>query len=196
MSRSGTCERRTRETQVEVRWELDGSGVAEVTTGIGFLDHMLDSLGRHGRFDLSLRAQGDLHVDQHHTTEDVGICLGRALDQALGDRAGVRRFGHAIVPLDEALALVAVDLSGRGAAVVEATFTGEQIGAFKTELFGHLLESFALEARLGLHVRVLAGKNDHHKAEAVFKALARALDDATQIDPRIAGQVPSTKGTL
>ncbi|MBI4494687.1 MAG: imidazoleglycerol-phosphate dehydratase HisB [Chloroflexi bacterium] len=196
MARVGVCERQTRETRVEVRWELDGSGVAEIATGIGFLDHMLDSLARHGRFDLRVQAQGDLHVDQHHTTEDVGICLGRALQQALGDRAGLCRFGHAIVPLDEALALVAVDLSGRGMAVVDVPFTGEHIGAFKAEMFAHLLESLAVEARISLHARLLDGKNDHHRAEATFKALARALDDATRLDPRIAGQVPSTKGTL
>lgn len=196
MARAGVCERQTRETRVQVRWELDGTGAAEVASGIGFLDHMLESLARHGRFDLQVRAEGDLHVDQHHTAEDLGLCLGGALNGALGDRAGIRRFGHAIVPLDEALALVAVDLSGRGTAVIEAPFTGEHIGTFKTELLAHLLESLAVEARLGLHVRVLAGKNDHHKAEAIFKALGRALDDATQLDPRIAGQVPSTKGRL
>lgn len=196
MARVGECVRETRETRISVRWELDGSGVAQVSTGIGFLDHMLDSLARHGRFDLHVQAEGDLHVDQHHTTEDVAICLGRALAEALGSRAGIRRFGHAIVPLDEALALVAVDLSGRGTAVVDATFLGEHIGTFKTEMLPHFLESLALEARMSLHARLLAGRNDHHKAEAVFKALAQSLDDATRLDPRIADQVPSTKGSL
>ena len=196
MTRLGRCQRQTRETRVEVRWALDGTGQAEIATGIGFLDHMLESLARHGHFDLRVVAEGDLHVDQHHTTEDVAICLGRALSDALGDRGGVRRFGHAIVPLDEALALVAVDLSGRGTAEIDVPLTSEQIGAFRSEMLPHFLDSFAREGRLSLHVRLLAGRNDHHKVEAAFKALARALDDATQRDPRLAGQVPSTKGSL
>jgi imidazoleglycerol-phosphate dehydratase len=196
MARQGSYQRDTRESKVSVEWELDGTGQADVATGIGFLDHMLDSLARHGRFDLRVRAEGDLHVDQHHTTEDVAICLGRALAVALGERTGIRRFGDATVPLDEALATVAVDLSGRGYAVVDAQLRGEQIGTFKAEMLTHLLESFAIEARISLHARVLVGRNDHHKAEAVFKALARALDDATLVDARISGQVPSTKGSL
>ena len=196
MSRPGQCTRATRETRVTVELDLDGRGEARVGTGIGFLDHMLEALARHSRFDLRVEAQGDLQVDGHHTAEDVAICLGRALDAALADRAGVRRMGYAIVPMDEALALVALDLSGRGVAVLDVTFRGESIGALRTEMIPHFLQSLALEARLSLHACILAGANDHHRAEALFKALARALDDATRLDPRLAGAVPSTKGVL
>lgn len=194
--RSATVRRETRESRVEVLLTLDGTGQADISTGIGFLDHMLDSLARHARFDLTLRAEGDLHVDQHHTSEDVGMTLGQALDQALGERRGIRRFGNAIVPLDEALALVAVDLGGRGWASIDLPFRGAQLGGLSTEMIPHLLASFATEARLSLHAKLLAGENDHHKAEATFKALARALDDATRLDPRLQGQVPSTKGVI
>ncbi|HET6315352.1 MAG TPA: imidazoleglycerol-phosphate dehydratase HisB [Chloroflexota bacterium] len=194
--RTAHVRRQTRETQVEVALNLDGAGRADIGTGIGFLDHMLDSMARHARFDLTVRAEGDLHIDQHHTAEDVGITLGQALDQALGERRAIRRFGDAVVPLDEALAQVAVDLGGRGWATVELPFNGAQIGGLSSEMIPHLLQSFAYEGRFSLHVRLLAGENDHHRAEATFKALARALDDATRPDPRLLGEVPSTKGVV
>jgi imidazoleglycerol-phosphate dehydratase len=194
--RTAHIRRETRESRVEVVLNLDGAGRGDVTTGIGFLDHMLDSLARHARFDLTVRAEGDLHVDQHHTAEDVGISLGQALDQALGERRGIRRFGDAVVPLDEALAQVAVDLGGRGWASIDLPFRGAMIGGLSSEMIPHLLQSFATEGRLSLHVRLLAGDNDHHRAEATFKALARALDDATRPDRRIGGEVPSTKGVI
>jgi imidazoleglycerol-phosphate dehydratase len=194
--RTATVRRATRETRVEAALNLDGSGRADVSTGIGFLDHMLDSLTRHARFDLTLRAEGDLHIDQHHTVEDVGIALGQALNEALGERRAIRRFGHAIVPLDEALALVSVDLGGRGWASVDLPLRGPTVGNLTSEMLPHLLASFAAEGRLSLHVRLLAGENDHHKAEAAFKALARALDDATRPDPRLGSEVPSTKGVI
>ena len=194
--RTAEIRRQTRETTIELTLDLDGTGRADVSTGIGFLDHMLDSLARHSRFDLTLNATGDLHIDAHHTAEDVAIVLGQALDQALGDKRGLRRFADATVPLDEALVQVALDLSGRGFAAVDLPFRGEMIGTLPTEMVPHFLKSFAVEGRLTLHVRLLAGENDHHRAEATFKALARALELATRVDPRIASQVPSTKGSL
>ncbi len=196
MSREAVVERRTGETSVRVELGLDGRGTARVATGIGFLDHLLAALARHGLFDLTVTAKGDLEVDAHHTVEDIAIVLGRAFDQALGSRAGIRRMAHAVVPLDEALALVAVDASGRGYAAVAMALAGPRLGALEADLVRHFLETFAREARLTLHVRVLAGENDHHKAEAAFKALARALDAATQLDERLGDDVPSTKGTL
>jgi imidazoleglycerol-phosphate dehydratase len=194
--RTGHVRRETRETRVEVALNVDGSGRGDIATGIGFLDHMLDSLARHARFDLTVRAEGDLHIDQHHTAEDVGITLGQAFDRALGERRGIRRFGDAVVPLDEALAQVAVDLGGRGWASIDLPFRGTQIGGLSSDMIPHLLQSFATEGRFSLHVRLLAGENDHHRAEASFKALARALDDATRPDQRLAGEVPSTKGVI
>jgi len=194
--RTAHVRRETRETRVEVTLNLDGSGRGDIATGIGFLDHMLDSLARHARFDLTVRAEGDLHIDQHHTAEDVGITLGQALDQALGERRAIRRFGDAVVPLDEALAQVAVDLGGRGWASIDLPFHGTRIGELSSDMIPHLLQSLATEGRFSLHVRLLAGDNDHHRAEATFKALARALDDATRPDPRLAGEVPSTKGVI
>ncbi len=196
MARQAVVERKTGETSVRVELALDGRGTARVATGIGFLDHLLTALARHGLFDLVVSAQGDLEVDGHHTVEDVAIVLGRAFDQALGSRAGIRRMGHAVVPLDEALALVAVDISGRGYAAVATALAGPRLGTLEADMVRHFLETLAHEARLTLHVRVLAGENDHHKAEAIFKALARALDAATQLDERLADAVPSTKGTL
>lgn len=196
LSRIGRCSRETRETRITVTLDLDGRGVYRVKTGIGFLDHMLESFSRHSRIDLTVEAEGDLHIDGHHTAEDVAICLGRALADALGDRAGVRRMGHAIVPMDEALAMVAIDLSGRGISVLDTTFRGESVGELRTEMIPHFLQSFALEAKLNLHARIMAGNNDHHRAEVLFKALARALDDATRLDPRLGGEIPSTKGLL
>lgn len=194
--RKGSVRRETKETQVAVEINLDGRGRADIATGIGMLDHLLEQLPRHSLFDITIQASGDIERDPHHLIEDVGIGLGRAFSQALGERRGIVRMGHAIVPLDEALALVAVDLSGRGHAAVELPVTTERIGQLPTEMIAHHLAAFAVEGRFNLHVRLLAGANDHHKAEAVFKALARALGDATRIDPRIAGETPSTKGTL
>ena len=194
--RVGKEERETKETKVYVEVDLDGSGQASIATGVGMLDHLLEQIARHGRIDITIKADGDLQIDPHHTAEDVAICLGRALRKALGKKAGIVRFGHAVVPLDEALALVAVDVSGRGFAALDLTWTGERVGELPTELIGHMLWSIATEGELTLHARVLAGASDHHKAEAVFKALARALGAATRLDPRLAGEVPSTKGQL
>lgn len=194
--RQGHCARKTSETQVDVTWLVDGSGEAQVDTGIGFLDHMLAQLAKHGMFDLRVTARGDLQVDRHHTTEDVAIALGRALNDALGDRAGLSRMGDALVPLDEALARVAVDLSGRGYAVVNAGLTESGIPAFAEGMLEHFLASFAQNGGLALHADVLRGDNDHHRVEALFKALARALEQACRLDPRRAGTVPSTKGVL
>ncbi|MBV8717097.1 MAG: imidazoleglycerol-phosphate dehydratase HisB [Chloroflexi bacterium] len=194
--RTAHVRRETRESRVEVILNLDGSGRADIASGIGFLDHMLDSLARHARFDLTVKAEGDLHVDQHHTTEDIGITLGQALNEALAERRGIRRFGDATVPLDEALSQVAIDLGGRPWASIDLPFRGSSIGGLSTEMIPHLLQSFALDGRFALHVRLLAGDNDHHRAEATFKALARALDDATRPDPRLGNEVPSTKGVI
>jgi len=194
--RVGRCTRETRETRIQAEWVLDGSGQADVRTGVGYLDHMLDALARHGLFDLHVRAEGDLHVDEHHTVEDVAIAMGRALSEALGDGRGLRRMGDATVPLDEALALVAVDFSGRGLATLDIPLRGPRLGQLPTELVPHFFQSLAMEARMTLHVQVLRGDNDHHKVEACFKALAKALDWATSIDPRMANVVPSTKGVL
>lgn len=196
MTRTGQHARRTRETDVAVTLTLDGSGKAEIATGIGMLDHMLAQLCAHGLFDLAVRASGDLEVDSHHTVEDVAICLGRALDAALGDKAGITRMGWALVPLDEALAQVAVDLSGRGAATIDLPLTGYKLGTLQSEMLRHFLETFAVQGHFTLHARLLAGANDHHKAEATFKALARALAQAVQPDPRRQQSVPSSKGSL
>jgi imidazoleglycerol-phosphate dehydratase len=193
--RTAAITRRTNETQVELTLNLDGTGAAEIDTGIGFFDHMLHHVAHHGLFDLTVKASGDLHVDPHHTIEDVAICLGRALDEALGDRTGIARIGSAYVPMDEALAWVAVDLSGRPYSVVQANFNTPRIGEMPTSLVAHVLESIALNARMNLHASVLYGRDDHHKAEALFKALGRALAQAVALDPRRGG-VPSTKGTL
>jgi len=194
--RTTTIKRETKETTITLELDIDGTGVSEIETGVGMFDHLLEQLAKHGRFDLKMQAKGDLHVDEHHTVEDVGVVLGQAFAQALGERKGVVRMGHAIVPMDKALALVAVDLSGRGHANVEVSFDKEYINELPTDLVRHFLESFAIEGRLNLHAQLLSEGNDHHKAEATFKALARALDEATRIDERIAGEIPSTKGLL
>jgi imidazoleglycerol-phosphate dehydratase len=194
--RVGEITRETSETRIEVRWDLDGRGDYDVATEIGFLDHMLAALARHGRFDLRVRARGDLHIDEHHTVEDVGITLGQALNQALGDRKGLRRFGDARVPMDDALAEVAIDLSGRGLGVLDLPLLGEAVGGINGQMVPHFFRSLASEARMTLHATIIRGENDHHRVEAVFKALARALDDATRIDERIAGELPTTKGAL
>jgi len=193
--RTAAVRRRTKETAIELDLNIDGSGRGEIATGVGFLDHMLDLLTRHGLFDLSLRARGDTHVDAHHTTEDVGICLGQALKRALGDRKGLRRFGCWSAPMEDALSQVALDLGGRGALVFNVTFPSDKIGDFDTELIEEFLNALAMNAGMNLHVNVPYGRNSHHIAEAIVKALARSLDQATQIDPRVK-DVPSTKGVL
>jgi histidinol-phosphate aminotransferase len=193
--RWGSAHRQTRETDVSLSLDLDGVGKYEVDTGLGFLDHMLAQIAAHGLFDLVARARGDLHVDEHHTVEDVAIGLGQAVDEALGDRRGITRMGQAYAPLDEALAHVVVDLSGRPYAVVDAEFASPRVGAVDTSLIIHFLETLAMNARMSVHARVLYGRDDHHKAEALFKALGRALDAATRMDPRRT-DVPSTKGNL
>jgi len=193
--RSARESRKTRETDVAVALDLDGEGRATVATGVGFLDHMLDLLGKHATLDLEVRAAGDTHVDAHHTVEDVGICLGKALAAALGDKRGLRRFGSASVPMDEALADVSLDVSGRPFLVFEVAFPTEKTGEFDASLTEEFFRALATNAGLTLHVRVPYGRNTHHIAEAIFKALARALRDAVAIDPRVR-DVPSTKGTL
>lgn len=194
--RIAQIQRKTRETQIQVELNLDGAGIHEILTGVGFLDHMLSQLAWHGLFDLRLKAQGDLQVDVHHTVEDCALALGQAFDQALGERAGICRLGEASVPMDEALAFVCVDLSGRPYCVFEAAWHAPTVGSVPTSLFQHFCESLAVTARCNLHARVLYGRDDHHQAEALFKALGCALNRATQLDPRRSGRIPSTKGTL
>ncbi len=200
--RQSEVKRETRETRIEVVLNVDGRGFYEIATGLGFLDHMLGHIAAHGLFDLTVRAEGDLEVDAHHTVEDVALALGTAFDQALGERRGLVRMGSAYVPMDETLGFVAVDLSGRPYAVVDVVWTGETVGglrnggAIPVTLWAHFLESLAVTARANIHARVLYGRDDHHKAEALFKALGRALDAATRIEPRRQDAVPSTKGVL
>jgi imidazoleglycerol-phosphate dehydratase len=196
LGRRAIVDRETSETKIHVELNVDGRGSANVRTGIGFYDHMLTAFAKHGRFDLELTCDGDLEIDAHHSMEDCALALGAAFDQALVDRAGLVRMGHALVPLDEALVQVAIDLSGRPYAAISLTFGGDRIGEAPTEMVPHVLQSFSVGARLTLHVRQLAGANDHHIAEATMKALGRALDAATRPDERIFGEVPSTKGTL
>ncbi|MCC6716903.1 MAG: imidazoleglycerol-phosphate dehydratase HisB [Acetobacteraceae bacterium] len=196
MSRTATLTRATSETEISLSLALDGSGRAEIATGIGFLDHMLTALARHALFDLTVVAKGDLHIDFHHTTEDVGIVLGRALAQALGEKRGIRRFGHALVPMDEALAEAAIDISGRPYLAWSVAFARDKVGEMDTELFEEFFRAFAMNALLTLHVTQKAGTNAHHVAEACFKALARALRMAVEADPRVGDAIPSTKGAL
>ena len=194
-TRQSEIERKTRETEIKLSVDLDGAGQAAISTGVGFLDHMLELLSKHASLDLTVDATGDLHVDDHHTVEDVGICLGQALAKALGDKEGIRRFGSASVPMQDSLANVALDLSGRFALVFSADFPSAKIGAFDAELIQEFMEAFASNAAMNLHVNAPYGTNSHHMAEAIFKALAKALRWAVDQDPRQAG-VPSTKGTL
>jgi len=194
--RTATLHRQTTETDIQITLDLDGTGQYEIETGIGFLDHLLAHVAAHGLFDLTVRAQGDLHVDPHHTVEDVALVLGQAFDQALGDRTGIVRMGSAHVPMDETLAFVAVDFSCRPYCVAKIEWTGPTVGGIPVTLIPHFFESFAVAARANLHARVLYGRDDHHRAEALFKALGRALDAATRQDPRRGGAIPSTKGTL
>ncbi len=194
--RSAQVSRNTLETQITVAINLDGSGVAHLDTGVPFLDHMLEQVARHGLIDLDIRAQGDLHIDAHHTVEDTGITLGQSLAQALGDKKGIRRYGHAYVPLDEALSRVVLDLSGRPGLEYHVDFTRARIGDFDVDLFLEFFRGFVNHAAVTLHVDNLRGINAHHQAETVFKALGRALRMAAEPDPRMAGQTPSTKGAL
>jgi imidazoleglycerol-phosphate dehydratase len=194
--RSATVKRNTKETAIEVTVNLDGSGVVNIATGIGFFDHMLDLLARHSRIDMTVKAVGDLHIDFHHTTEDVGIALGQAVRQALGDMAGITRYASIHMPMDETLTRVVIDVSGRPMLVFRASFPRDKIGEFDTELVREWFNAFAMNAGITLHVETLYGDNAHHIAESCFKGLARALRTALAIDPRNQGEVPSTKGQL
>lgn len=194
--RSAEVTRNTAETRITVRLDLDGSGKSRLHTGIGFLDHMLDQIARHGLIDLDIQADGDLHIDGHHTVEDVGITLGQAMHRALGDRKGIRRFGHAYVPLDEALSRVVIDFSGRPGLVMQLPFTSSMIGSFDTQLAHEFFQGFVNHAFVTLHIDNLRGENAHHQCETVFKAFARALRQAVEVDPRAAGTIASTKGSL
>jgi imidazoleglycerol-phosphate dehydratase len=191
--RKASVKRQTRETDITIELALDGNGRNEINTGINMFDHLLSQLAKHGRIDLTLKASGD---DPHHISEDVAICLGKALNEALGEKRGIVRMADASVPMDDALATVAIDISGRGYSVLDLTFTENDMFGFATDLIRHFLESFASEARLNLHARIIYGSNDHHRAEALFKALGRALDMATRLDSRISGELPTTKEFL
>jgi imidazoleglycerol-phosphate dehydratase len=195
MVRQAVISRTTNETDIQLELTIDGEGKAELETGVPFLTHMLDLFTKHGQFNLKVNAKGDIEVDNHHTTEDIGICLGQALRESLGDKKGIKRYGNAFVPMDEALAQVVVDLSNRPHFEFRGEFPSQKVGTFDVELVHEFLWKLALEARMNLHVIVHYGRNTHHMIEAVFKALGRALDEATMIDPRVQG-VPSTKGML
>jgi imidazoleglycerol-phosphate dehydratase len=194
--RTATIHRQTQETDVHIILDLDGTGQYQIETGVGFLDHMCTHIAAHGLFDLTIQATGDLHIDPHHTVEDVALVLGQAFAEALGDKAGLVRMGSATVPMDEALAFVAVDLSGRPYCVAEIAWTGPTVGNVPVTLIPHFFEAFAATAKANLHARAIYGRDDHHKAEALFKALGRALDAATRTDPRRGKAIPSTKGIL
>ena len=196
MTRIATVQRDTKETQIRVRVDLDGTGAATLATGIGFFDHMLDQVARHGLVDLEIEAKGDLHIDGHHTVEDVGITLGQAVAQAIGDKKGLTRYGHAYVPLDEALSRVVVDFSGRPGLHMAVEFTSGQVGGFDTQLAYEFFQGFANHANVTLHIDNLKGHNAHHQCETIFKAFGRALRMAMTIDDRAAGTIPSTKGSL
>lgn len=196
MTRTATVHRVTSETDIRLTLGLDGSGRAEVSTGVGFLDHMLTAVARHGLFDLTVAAKGDLHIDFHHTTEDVGLVLGQAFAEALGDKRGIRRYGHALIPMDEALAEAAIDISGRPLLVWDVAFGAQKVGEMDVELFEEFFRAFATRANVTLHVTRRAGANAHHMAEACFKALARALRMAAELDARTGDAIPSTKGAL
>ncbi len=195
-ARAAQLSRDTLETQISVALDLDGSGATQLATGVPFLDHMLDQVARHGLMDLSVQAKGDLHIDAHHTVEDIGITLGQAFDQALGDRKGIRRYGHAYVPLDEALSRVVIDFSGRPGLEYQVSFPRGRIGDFDVDLFHEFFQGFVNHARATLHIDCLRGVNAHHIAETAFKAFGRALRIAAEADPRMTGMMPSTKGSL
>ena len=194
--RKGSVKRTTKETDIDVSVNLDGTGTAQIATGIGFLDHMLDLLARHSRIDMVVKAKGDLHIDHHHTTEDVGIALGQAVRQALGDMKGITRYADVHLPMDEALTRVAIDVSGRPMLVFKVKFMRDKIGSFDTELVNEWFQAFAMNSGVTLHVETLYGSNDHHISESCFKGLARALRAAFAVDARAANEIPSTKGTL
>ncbi len=194
--RQAEITRHTQETQITVKLNLDGTGQSSLSTGIGFFDHMLDQIARHGLIDLHVQAQGDLHIDGHHTVEDIGITLGQAVAQAIGDKKGIRRYGHAYVPLDEALSRVVIDFSGRPGLHMEVNFTSGMIGALDTQLVYEFFQGFVNHAGVTLHIDNLKGHNAHHQCETIFKAFARALRAALELDPRAAGVIPSTKGSL
>ncbi|MBC7435971.1 MAG: imidazoleglycerol-phosphate dehydratase HisB [Bdellovibrionales bacterium] len=196
MPRIAEVSRNTAETQIRVRVNLDGTGVAKLSTGIGFFDHMLDQIARHGLIDLEIEAKGDLHIDGHHTVEDVGITFGQAVAKAVGDKKGIRRYGHAYVPLDEALSRVVIDFSGRPGMLMNVPFKSGMIGTFDSQLAHEFFQGFVNHAFVTLHIDNLRGENAHHQAETVFKAFARALRFALELDPRSAGTIPSTKGSL
>ncbi len=194
--RTATIKRKTKETDIMVSVNLDGTGISNVATGIGFFDHMLDLLARHSRIDITVQADGDLHIDYHHTTEDVGIALGQAVKQALGDMKGITRYASLDMPMDEALTRVAIDISNRPYLIWKVEFARDKVGEMDTELFKEWFQAFAFNAGITMHVETLYGENNHHIAESCFKGLARALRAAVAIDPRAAGEIPSTKGTL
>ena len=194
--RSAKVSRNTLETQIDVELNLDGSGIAKFDTGLPFLDHMLDQIARHGLLDISVLAKGDLHIDAHHTVEDIGITLGQAFNQAIGDKKGLRRYGHAYVPLDESLSRAVLDISGRPGLVFNCEFVRDSIGEFDVDLINEFFQGFVNHALVTLHIDNLAGNNAHHQAETIFKAFGRALRMALELDPRMAGVMPSTKGTL
>ena len=196
MTRTATVRRDTKETQIEVTLDLDGSGRGDIATGMPFMDHMLGHIRQHGLFDLTIGAKGDLEIDEHHTVEDVAITLAQAFTQALGDKKGITRMGWALVPMDEALAQVAVDISGRGVSALDMTFANAKLGTMESQLLEHFVDSLARHAGININAKILQGDNDHHRAEALFKALGRALDQATRLDPRVGQIIPSTKGTL
>ena len=201
MNRQSEQERKTKESTINISLNLDGSGIANINTGIGFFDHMLNHIAVHGIFDIEVKATGDLHVDTHHTIEDVGIVLGKAFKQAIGDKSGIKRIGYSYVPMDEALALVVVDFSNRPYSIINIPWTGKYFGKNQDDLIPltlieHFLQTFAIHAGITLHVKVLYGKDDHHMAEAVFKALGSSLDNASRLDPKRKGRIPSTKGIL
>jgi imidazoleglycerol-phosphate dehydratase len=193
MIRKSTIKRKTKETDVNLELNLDGSGLSDINTGIGMFDHLLSQVAKHGLLDITISATGD---DKHHLIEDVAICLGKALNEALGEKRGIVRMADNSVPMDESLAMAAIDISGRGYTVLDMPFAGNDMGGFPTDLIRHFLESFAAEAKMNLHCRIIYGINDHHKAEALFKALGKALCNATRLNERIAGNLPSTKGVI
>ncbi|ODP30278.1 imidazoleglycerol-phosphate dehydratase HisB [Paenibacillus sp. PK4536] len=194
-TRQADVSRKTNETNIQLAFNVDGTGISEIETDVPFLNHMLDLFTKHGHFDLNLKAQGDIEIDDHHTVEDIGICLGQTLREALGDKRGIKRYSSVFIPMDEALAQVVIDVSNRPHFEYRAEYPSSQVGSFQTELVHEFLWKFALEARITLHVIVHYGQNTHHMIEAIFKALGRAVDEATTIDPRVTG-VPSTKGVL
>lgn len=196
MPRTADISRKTKETDIKISIDLDGKGASDIDTGIGFFDHMLSALSKHSAIDMTIKCKGDLNVDSHHSVEDVGICLGKAFAEAIGDKAGIRRYGSAAIPMDEALARAVIDISGRPFIVFDCEFAGDMCGTMDTQLFEEFFRSFAYNAGITLHISCLYGANDHHKAEAMFKALARALRQAAEEDPRFKGEVVSTKGSL